>query len=84
MSTARGLYDQASGSQMNLTTQFAYPPAGDQDPGVASSGIAMHEQGRSPENPNIFMGDLEPVLLDDLFPVFPDYGIDWPNDGYNI
>jgi hypothetical protein len=83
-STARETNDQGASSQIHVTTQFAYPPAGDRDIDIASSDLALNEQSRIPEIPNLLMDDLEPVLLDDLFPVFPDYGIDWNNDGYTI
>ena len=69
---------------MNVTSQFACPPVSDRDPVIVNSNFTMNEQYRGFEVPNTLMGDMEPVLLDDLFPVFPDYGIDWPHDGYNI
>ena len=80
-STAPSLYDRGADLHMNVTTRFAHPPVGDKDSIVGNS-LAMEEQSRSSGLPNIAMSYMEPVSLDDLFPAFPDYGIDWPIDGY--
>ena len=75
------LDDQGANSQINVTTHFAYPPAHNRDHNLPDADLPVNEQNSTSELLNVAMG-MEPISLDDLFPAFQDYGIDWPMDAY--